>query len=100
MAACAPMPPQSKRIRATSTQPPATSGSKMPAHPTGAACTTTIPTTFLLSAHYPREGEPDRYQASLVIADDLAVHVVGQGGRGLKQVADLSGTGLCCYSVA
>src|SRR5215471_14225768 len=99
MAAGAPTPPQSKRIRATSTQPLATSGLKMPACPTGATCTTTIPTTFPLSAHYPREGEPNRYQASLVIADDLAAHIVGRGGCGLKQVADLSGTGLHCYLV-
>jgi len=37
-----------------------------------------------LSAHHPRESLPDRFSASLVLADDLVGHVVGRGGRGLK----------------
>src|SRR5215471_857134 len=100
MAAGAPTPPRSEKIRATSTHPLATSGSRTPARPTGATRTTTLPTAFPLMAHYPREGEPDRYQTSLVIADNFAVHVVGRGGCGLKQVADLSGAALRCFSVA
>jgi len=41
-------------------------------------------------AHHPREFSPDYFSASLVIAEDLMEHVVGCGGRGLKQVTDIS----------
>ena len=43
-----------------------------------------------LLAHHPREFFPDCFSASLVIAEDLMEHVVGCGGRGLKQVTDIS----------
>ena len=49
-----------------------------------------------LSAHHPRESSPDRFSASLVLADNLVGHVVGRGGCGLKQVADISSA---CVSV-
>ena len=51
-----------------------------------------------LSAHYPRESSPDRFSASLVLADDLVGHVVGCGGRGLKQVADISSARVSVHS--
>ena len=51
-----------------------------------------------LSAHHPRETSPDRFSASLVLADDLVGHVVGRGGRGLKQVADISSARVSVHS--
>jgi len=51
-----------------------------------------------LSAHHPRENSPDCFSASLVLADDLVGHVVGCGGRGLKQVADISSVRVSVHS--
>ena len=51
-----------------------------------------------LSAHHPRKSLPDRFSASLVLADDLVGHVVGRGGRGLKQVADISSARVSVHS--
>jgi len=51
-----------------------------------------------LSAHHPRENSPDRYSASLVLADDLVGHVIGRGRRGLKQVADISSARVSVHS--
>ena len=51
-----------------------------------------------LSAHHPRESSPDHFSASLVLADDLVGHVVGRGGRGLKQVADISSARVLVHS--
>jgi len=51
-----------------------------------------------LSAHYPREFSPDRFSASLVLAEDLVRHVVRRGGRGLKQVSDVSDARVLVFS--
>jgi len=58
--------------------------------------TTRREVTAPLSAHHPRESSPDRYSASLVLADNLVGHVIGRGRHGLKQVADISSA---CVSV-
>jgi len=50
------------------------------------------------SAHHPREFSPDRFSASLVLAEDLVGHVVGRGGRGLKQVSDISDAPVSVFS--
>jgi len=51
-----------------------------------------------LSAHHPRESSPDRFSASLVLADNLVGHVIGRSGRGLKQVADISSARVSIHS--
>ena len=51
-----------------------------------------------LLAHHPREFLPDRFSASLVIAKNLVRHVVGRGGRGLKQVTDISSTRVSAFT--
>jgi len=51
-----------------------------------------------LSAHHPRESSPDRYSTSLILADDLVGHVIGHGGCGLKQVADISSARVLVHS--
>jgi len=51
-----------------------------------------------LLAHHPRESSPDRFSTSLVLADNLVGHMVGRGGRGLKQVADISSARISVHS--
>jgi len=51
-----------------------------------------------LSAHHPREFSPDRFSASLVIAEDLMGHVVRRGGCGLKQVTDISSAWVSAFT--
>jgi len=51
-----------------------------------------------LSAHYSRESSPDRFSASLVLADDLVGHVVGRSRHGLKQVTDISSARVSVHS--
>ena len=41
---------------------------------------------------------PDCFSTSLVLADDLVGHMVGRGGRGLKQVADISSAHISVHS--
>jgi len=51
-----------------------------------------------LLAHHPREFLPDRFSASLVLAEDLVGHIVRRGGRGLKQVSNLSDAHVSVFS--
>ena len=51
-----------------------------------------------LSVHHPRETLPNRFFASLVLADDLVGHMVGRGGHGLKQVANISSARVSVHS--
>jgi len=60
--------------------------------------TTSKPVAAPLSAHHPREFSPDCFSASLVIAEDLVEHVVGRGGRGLKQVTDISNARVSAFT--
>jgi hypothetical protein len=46
------------------------------------------------------EGKPDRHLVTIVIPDASAQHVVGQGGKGLKQIHDISGARVNAYSLA
>jgi len=60
----------------------------------------TLPKTVAapLSAHHPREFSSNRFSAFLVLAEDLMGHVVGCGGRGLKQVSDISDAHVSVFS--
>ena len=60
--------------------------------------TASKPAAAPLSAHHPREFSPDRFSASLVIAEDLMGHVVGRSGRGLKQVTDISSARVSAFT--
>ena len=51
-----------------------------------------------LLVHHPRETSPDRFSASLVLTNDLVGHVVGHGGRSLKQIADISSARVSVHS--
>lgn len=45
----------------------------------------------------PREGQADLHHVNLAIPQDLVSHVVGQGGRGLKQLNDFTGARVTVY---
>jgi hypothetical protein len=87
-------PPQSVRRGRSSRR--ATKGTTPPAPlALGSRQAITVP----LSTHTPRDDSPDRFISTLVIADDLCGHIVGRGGRGLKQVSDISGARLTVFSM-
>ena len=46
------------------------------------------------------EGKTDCHLVTVVIPDASAQHVVGQGGKGLKQIHDISGARVNAFSVA
>ena len=60
--------------------------------------TASKPVAAPLSAHHSRKFSPDRFSASLVITEDLMGHVVGCGGRGLKQVTDISSARVSAFT--
>lgn len=65
-----------------------------------AVTTTTAPSTFPLAQALPPTGRgADRYQVTCVIPDATAGHVVGRQGRGLKQIADISGARVSAFSL-
>ena len=67
-------------------------------HPALSYTTTRQDVTAPLLAHHPRESSPDRFSASLVLADDLVGHVIRRGGHGLKQVTDISSARVSVHS--
>jgi len=67
-------------------------------HPAPSYTTTRQEVAAPLSAHHPRENSPNRFSASLVLADDLVGHVVGCSRHGLKQVADISSARVSVHS--
>jgi len=60
--------------------------------------TTCREVTAPLSAHHPRESFPNRYSASLVLADNLVGHVIGRSRCDLKQVANISSARVSVHS--
>ena len=46
------------------------------------------------------EGKNDRHLVTVVIPDASAQHIVSQGGKGLKQIHDISGARVNAFSVA
>ena len=59
-----------------------------------------VPPAFPLANTFPREGEPDRLLVTVVIPATAAAHVVGKGGKGLKQIHDISGARVSAFEVA
>jgi hypothetical protein len=68
--------------------------------PTGKAATLPNPVPLPLAQTFPMEGKTDRHLVTVVIPDASAQHVVGQGGKGLKQIHDISGARVNAYSLA
>jgi hypothetical protein len=55
------------------------------------------PVPLHLAQTFPMEGKTDRHLVTVVISDASAQHVVGQGGKGLKQIHDISGARVRAY---
>ena len=53
-----------------------------------------------LAQTFSTEGKADRHLVTVVIPDDTAMHVIGKGGQGLKQVHDISGARVHAYTLA
>ncbi|KAF8802314.1 hypothetical protein BYT27DRAFT_7261092 [Phlegmacium glaucopus] len=64
----------------------------------GAIPYATIP--LPLAQTFPIEGKTDRHLVTVVIPDSAAQHIIGQGGKGLKQVHDISGARVNAYTLA
>ena len=58
------------------------------------------PLPLHLTQTFPQEGKPDCHLVTVAIPDAAAAHVVGQGGKGLKQIHDISGTRVLAYVLA
>ena len=60
----------------------------------------TVPLTFPLAQDLPAGmSSSKRFAMTCVIPDVCAGHVIGRQGRGLKQVADISGARVAAFSV-
>ena len=68
--------------------------------PTRKAATLPNPVPLHLAQTFSTEGKADRHLVTVVIPDTTAQHVIGQGGKGLKQVHDISGARVNAYTLA
>jgi len=57
------------------------------------------PLPLHLAQTFPQEGKPDCHLVTVAIPNASATHVIGQGGKGLRQVHDISGTWISAYSL-
>jgi hypothetical protein len=84
--------------------PPPTPSAKADSKTKGkkARLATTIATTTLslpLAQALSTQGKSDRFQLTVVLPDAVVGHVVGRQGRGLKQVADISGARVSAFTL-
>jgi hypothetical protein len=86
--------------RANAPQAPSKAKSAKKERPTGKAATLPNPVSLPLAQTFSTEGKTDRHLVTVVIPDSTAQHVIGQGGKGLKQVHDISGARVNAYSLA
>jgi KH domain len=68
--------------------------------PTKKAANLPNPVPLPLAQTFPMEGKTDRHLVTVVIPDASAQHAIGQGGKGLKQIHDISGARVNAYSMA
>ena len=57
------------------------------------------PLPLHLAQTFPQEGKPDHHLVTVAIPDASAAHIIGQGGKGLRQVHDISGARISAYSL-
>ena len=53
-----------------------------------------------LTQTFSMEGKVNHHLITVVIPDDSAMHVISKGGKGLKQVHNISGAGVHAYTLA
>src|SRR6202789_4112397 len=89
--------PTKGKGRAQAPQAPskATSAKKDRSTKKGAIPSSPVP--LPLAQTFSTEGKTDRHLVTVVIPDASAQHVVGQGGKGLKQIHDISGARVRAY---
>jgi hypothetical protein len=86
------------RAKAPQAPSKATSAKKERSIPKAANLPSPVP--LRLAQTFPMEGKTDRHLVTVVIPDASAQHVVGQNGKGLKQIHDISGARVQAYSLA
>jgi KH domain len=71
------------------------------AHPPSRLATTIATTTLSLplAQALSTQGKSNRFQLTVVLPDAVVSHVVGRQGRGLKQVADISGARVSAFTL-
>ena len=55
--------------------------------------------TFHLAQVFPKEGQTDWMLVTVVIPASTAAHIIGKGGKGLKQIHDIAGAQVSAYKV-
>jgi hypothetical protein len=86
-----PISPTKGKARAKATPAPSKAKLAKKERPTKK---TTIPSESLplhLTHTFPQEGKPDHHLITIAIPDATAAHIIGQGGKGLKQLHNISG---------
>src|SRR6202789_4379730 len=83
--------------RAKAPQAPSKAKSAKKERATPKAANLPSPVPLHLAQTFPMEGKTDRHLVTVVIPDASAQHVVGQGGKGLKQIHDISGARVRAY---
>jgi len=97
----APPPPPSTKGKARAQAAPAPLKAK-PAKKERPTKKAPIPSEGLplhLAQTFPQEGKPDCHLVTVAIPDATAAHVIGQGGKGLKQLHDISGARVSAYTL-
>ena len=88
----APTPPTKGKKKAQAAPSPSKATSAKKEKPTKKGAIPSNPLPLHLAQTFPQEGKPDRYLMTVAILDATAAHIIGQGGKGLKQVHNISGT--------
>ena len=84
--------------RAKAPQAPSKATSAKKERSTQKAANLPNPVPLRLAQTFPMEGKTDRHLVTVVIPDASAQHAIGQGGKGLKQIHDISGAQVNIYS--
>ena len=66
---------------------------------TSSAAMQTAP-TFHQAQVFPKEGQPNRMLVTVVIPASSAAHIIGKGGKGLKQISDIADAWVSAFEVA
>ena len=92
-------PPTKGKGRAKATRAPSKAQPAKKARTTGKTAKLPNPVPLPLAQTFPMEGKTDRHLVTVVIPDTSAQHVIGEGGKGLKQIHDISGARINAYSL-
>ena len=97
----APPPPPSTKGKARAQAAPAPLKAKLAKkeRPTKKAPIPSEGLPLHLAQTFPQEGKPDRHLMTVAIPDATAVHIIGQGGKGLKQLHNISGAWVSAYTL-